>query len=357
MVRCPICMDFTEWPSGEFVYLWSDDQERMARHDLVDLDQAKRTEHRLRGYQACENPHGAPSAPRHFLPALYAEYEEPLVVGLVGGSQAGKTHLLTAMIREVLRGGLAPYDLRAQPLDFRAHRFFYRDFLEKFEKGEQLAATGRDVNAGGFAESLLITGPDGTRRPIVFFDVAGEDLEQVDTTDRGGRFLVATGAVIFVYAPEDPLTQREIFAQIPAGRDLDDAYRLSLARITAAQDADQLPVTIAVTKADRLRYRPPADFWLRRGAETGLNAARIREESRDAYAYLHAVGAAVAVAPYAEFERCTLHFVSASGGDVQAERKEFSRGVRPLRVLEPLVSILAMAGVLTGPEAQKVGRP
>ena len=139
-------------------------------------------------------------APDHFLPALYAEYDEALVIGFVGSTQSGKTHLLTAMIREILRrGGLAPYGLRAAPLDLRAHRQFSELFLNRFERGDSWRAP-RNAFGGAFAESLLISGPAG-RRPVVFFDVSGEDLEEIDDTDRGGRFLVATSGVIFTYAP------------------------------------------------------------------------------------------------------------------------------------------------------------
>jgi hypothetical protein len=99
---------------------------------------------------------------------------------------------------------------------------------------------------------------------------------------------------------------------------------------------------------------------LRRGDERELNAARIRAESRDVFAYLSHAGAAAALQPFETFDRCTLHFVSASGADAvpvpnEAPRKHFPRGVRPTRVLEPLIAILAMTGMIPGHEADKVG--
>ena len=97
----------------------------------------------------------------------------------------------------------------------------------------------------------------------------------------------------------------------------------------------------------------PADKWLRRGTEVTLDASLIHAESRDAFAYLHQQGAVASLGPFEVFSRCTLHFVSASGGDVSVDK--FARGVRPTRVMQPLVAILAMAGVISGPEAGKVG--
>jgi len=124
---------------------------------------------------------------------------------------------------------------------------------------------------------------------------------------------------------------------------------------------ERLPAVIAVTKADRLRYVPPVDRWLRRSNERTVDAGRIRAESRDVYAYLHQLGAYASLRPFTAFPRCTLHFVSASGGDANpagnVSDRHFPRGIRPTRVLEPLVSILAMTDMITGREAEKVGMP
>jgi hypothetical protein len=76
-------------------------------------------------------------------------------------------------------------------------------------------------------------------------------------------------------------------------------------------------------------------------------------ESRAAYAFLYQRGALAWLQPFHECRRCTLHFVSATG----AEPRDgvYPRGVRPRRVLEPLVALLAMTGILAGPESGKVG--
>jgi hypothetical protein len=57
---------------------------------------------------------------------------------------------------------------------------------------------------------------------------------------------------------------------------------------------------------------------------------------------------------YARFDRCTLHFVSATG--VAARDGTYPGGTQPARVLQPLIALLAMAGVLTGSDADRVGR-
>ena len=46
---------------------------------------------------------------------------------------------------------------------------------------------------------------------------------------------------------------------------------------------------------------------------------------------------------------------SATGGDGAEQNTVYPRGVRPRRVIRPLAAMLAMTGVLTGPEADRVG--
>jgi hypothetical protein len=263
------------------------------------------------------------------------------------------------MIREAYKGGLAPYGVQASALDFRRHERFTREFLRPFEDGEQLLGTGNGLFEA--RDILLVRGPGGTR-PVTFFDVAGEDLISTRALNRSTRFLLSVNAVIFVHAMEDDPEVSGGLGAVNSGW----SFELATERLQGrAEGAERIPAVIAVTKSDRLRYVPPAERWLRRPPETVLNADRIREESRDVYAYLHADGQAGSLRPYEAFRRCTLHFVSASGGDSspvhpstpEKDDARFARGIRPARVLAPLIAILAMTGVIGGPEAPKVGLP
>jgi hypothetical protein len=189
---------------------------------------------------------------------------------------------------------------------------------------------------------------------VTFFDIAGEELVNLDAQSPASRFLLSVNAVIFVVAPTDGS---------PAARDGSGenvAFDLAMERISATRAGREIAAAIVLTKADRLRYVPPVDRWLRRSAERRLDARRIRAESRDVFAYLYENESSATLNPYESFPRCTLHFASASGRDATVDSgqgRRFERGIRPARVLEPLVAILAMTGVLTGPEAEKVGAP
>ena len=355
MVRCPTCADEYVWPTDSTISLYDEEKSNYQLVDVSSLPLAKQADLARHGYRRCLNPSG--DAPPHYLPATYGDYQRPLVIGLVGAPASGKTHFLTAMIRQAYQRGLQAHGVTVAALDFRRHGDFRQRYIEKFEKGGQLPGTEWGVVEA--ADILLVRGPGG-ERPVTFFDVAGEDLQSTVARNLATRFLVGADAVIFVCASEDPLDTGN--AGVPSEN---RSFDLAVERLrNLPGGAERLPAAIAVTKADRLRYVPPADRWLRVGEDLPLDAARMRDESRDVYAYLHQVGATASLRPFDVFSRCTLHFVSASGGDAvptdpddETSARCFPHGIRPTRVLEPLVAILAMTGVITGPEAQKVGMP
>ncbi len=332
-VLCPTCMDHFDWIETGGVWLFDDDTRDY--------------------YQQCPNP--SRDAPEHYLPATYLGYQDPLVIGLIGGPRSGKTHLLTAMIAEAYAGGLARYGVTAGPLDFLRHDQFRASHLVPFEEGQQLGGSRSGLLE--YADSLVLRRGDRAW-PVTFFDVAGEDLLRPGMRDLGGRFLLGANALIFAHALDDLGGEVNGRVTTPRLRRENRAFTLALERLQSFRTAAEvaaLPATIAITKADRLRFVPPADRWLRRGNDDPLTAAAARGESRDAYAYLHKEGSVASLAPFDVFRRCTLHFVSATGGDASHEDKAFPRGVRPIRVLQPLVALLAMAGILDSHELVGIG--
>ncbi|MET9225518.1 hypothetical protein [Lentzea sp. NPDC003310] len=347
--RCPICADEFAWPNEPEVWLFNPGDGRYELFDISTVSPVKQADLIRNGYRRCPNP--SADMVEHFLPASFGHHGDPLVIGLVGAPSSGKTHLLTAMIRQAFLNGLAAYGITVTALDFRRHVHFRDQYITPLERGDGLAGTGTGVIEA--ADILLLRGPTG-ERPLIFFDVSGEDLRSTDARNRATRFLLGVDAVIFVHASADP-AEKGLSSVDSENR----SFELAIERLRDRV----LPAAIAVTKSDRLRYVAPADRWLHRGEEQVLNAARIRAESRDVYAYLHHVGSGASLRPFEAFSRCTLHFTSASGGDAlpkQADKefpKYFPRGFRPSRVLEPLISILAMTGVIAGQEAERVGMP
>ncbi|MFJ8691570.1 hypothetical protein [Streptomyces roseolilacinus] len=316
-----------------------------------DLPPAHREDVLRRAYQLC--PY-ADEESLHELPVPYLTNGRPLTIALVGSSGAGKTHLLAAMLGEVEQGGLEPYGLKCLPLNPDTHRTFLRERVQNLLQGRQLGRTGQQAFAR-FADGLLVTGR-GPTRPVVFFDLAGEDLAQDNEV---ARFLMGVDAFVFVL---DPLRALRLPSLDPV-RALDGVRRQDLGDEAFTTVLNRIPRTwgpyvaapavIAVNKSDLVRVEPAVDQWLGRALPPVYRADEARAESRDVHAFVARHATPAWLRPFDDCARCTLHFVAATGGQARDDR--FPHGVRPRRVLAPLLSIFAMCGLLPGVDHGEAG--
>ncbi|MDQ0845770.1 hypothetical protein [Streptomyces sp. V1I6] len=346
---CPHCLLPVHYDETQLFTLDSKKEPRK-----LDLSAEYRPMHRQdalrQAFQMC--PHADENQP-HRLPVPYLTSGEPLTVAMVGSSAAGKTHLLAAMLGEIEQGGLEPYGLKCLPLNPEEHREYLAETVHPLHRGEVLRRTGQ-VRFAEFADGLLVTG-HGVTRPVVFFDLAGEDLAQnSDVT----RFLMGVGAFIFVLDPLralrlpqlDPVRERTGLVQRDLG---DEAFATVLGRIPRTGPYITAPAAVALNKSDLVRFDPSVDRWLARGLPAVLDDATFRAESRDVHAFVRHHGSQAWLKPFDDCARCTLHFVAATGGQERGET--FPHGVRPRRVLAPLLSVFAMCGLLPGAELRETG--
>ncbi|GAA2449405.1 hypothetical protein [Streptomyces macrosporus] len=351
-VMCPYCLDPLAFDPDRLYAL--NEQRRYEPVDVSGEYNPIRRQDLLRTmYQKCV---GTADMKEHYVPVPYLTHGEPLTVALVGGSAAGKTHLLAAMIGEVERGALGRHGLRAAPLNAELHRRFVDERVRRLREGTMLDHT-EQVHIDDFArftDGLLIGGGRETR-PVVFFDLSGEDLER---SDRVTRFLAGVSAFVFVVDPLralrlpylDPVRERNEQRETDLG---DRAFGAVLDRIPRAGAYLDTPAAIVIGKSDLVRFEPPVDRWLGEHEDATPTPRTLREESRDAYAFLRHHAGPAWLKPFAECARCTLHFVTATGGERQGDG--FPQGVRPRRALTPLLSILAMCGLLPGIDPWEVG--
>jgi len=350
-VRCPVCVDVIGWPPPQYYENHGGDYRPLDLDAVAGAD--KRADMLRSAWFRCPNP--SQDTKEHHLPAALASYGEGLVIGIIGATRSGKSHLLAAMMYEIDRLGLQPHGLSAAPLDATGHNRYFRDLVRPFvTQGQQLGRTDPQESVSSYTDSLLVTSSTGTK-PVTFFDVAGGDLQQ---SGRTTRFLAGAGALLFVVNPSMALGAQTADDPSPeagerAPNDKAFATVLSRLRHPASPRFLDIPAAVVVTKSDRLRFESPVDTWLRMRSESTVDAVLIRAESRDVYAFLRHHGADAWLAPFHECRKCTLHFVSATGGEARGGR--YQRGVRPTRVLAPLVALLAMTGVLAGGEEVGAG--
>ncbi|SDG78715.1 hypothetical protein SAMN05421505_10821 [Sinosporangium album] len=342
-VRCPICLHEFPWKRARLVSL---DENTGAARELVreDGESDTRWRHRLTfAYRECPG-----ERPPHHLPHEYGEYEGRVVIGMIGTAVAGKTHLLAAMIGEFARTAHLPeVGLRVEEFHPFLHRDYMKTVVEPFlARREQLTRTSHD--AIGYVDTLKVTNvdrPRPARYAVTFFDVAGEVQER---SGEAVRFLGAVNALIFIV---DPMRVGGLGAPEKERAAGDPTFGNALRTLEHTLNPEKrpllpLPAAFVVNKADLLRHRGFAavDRWMSRDGED-FHLGTVERESADAYTFLATHGASRWASAASRFADSTLHFASATG--VSAEGDYFpERGFQPRRVLKPLLSLLAMKGVV-----------
>ncbi|TDC83525.1 hypothetical protein [Actinomadura sp. 7K507] len=331
-VSCPICLGTLDW-GGLPVYAFDQSLGQYVELALPkDANEHQRARIMRTASVRCPNPGETTTA--HYLPAGYGQYGSPAVYGFIGGTTSGKTHLAAAMVAAIERGALGAYGMTAQPVDLDRHQGFLRDMVHPlFTDGTWLAPTREGEVA--FADAFVVTGGGDTPRAVALFDVAGGELSNVGDAK---RFLDIADGLIFVADPK----------RFGAGSLGDPAFNTVLSLLRSSGRLSKVSAAIVLNKADLFKFDDPVAYWLSRDSAV-LDPAEALNESADVFAYLHQRDAEAWTRPYQECERATLHVVSATGTDA------VERGVRPLRVLRPLVALMAMTGLLTSAEAQDMG--
>ena len=338
-VICPICLqDIKDWESLPRWH-WDSGQNQYVKLEIsADASEPHRNRERRAALVRCPDQLHVMQN-EHYLPAEYGQLGPPVVLGFVGLTRSGKSHLLAAMVGAIQRGDLRNYGIDSYPLDYARHKVFLEEYVWPLLE-EHRVIPGTQEGIVTFADAFVITPASGPKRPVALFDVAGGELTKVDDTK---RFLDIADGLFFVVDP----------AELKANGRGDETFNtiLDLLKPTSRLH-DRVSAAIVLNKADMVRFEEPAARLLRSDSKN-LDAAEFLSESADVYAFLSDQGAVAWARPYAECAKATLHVASPTGG--AAEGDAYPRGVTPRRVLRPLVAMLAMTGVLTGGEAERVG--
>jgi hypothetical protein len=266
-----------------------------------------------------------------------------VVLGFVGLSMAGKSHLLSAMVAGIVGGELRQScKVSCSPLEQARHQAFLANQVNPLLRDDRVLLGTQETDVVEFADAFLMTDEAGQPRPVAFFDIAGGDLATL--RNRATDFLYMADGLFFVVDP-DRLDDRWVE---------DRTFSNVLDIVRERPRPDPVSAAIVLAKADKLRFDEPVTRWLRPEPQP-LSATQFLRESADVYAYLAARNALALAEPYDKCAKATLHVASATGGNGEEKNTMYPRGVRPQRVIRPLVAMLAMTGVLTGPEAGEVG--
>jgi hypothetical protein len=341
-VICPICLTpIDNWDTLPR-YRW-DGQEKFVKLDIPpEVTGPLRIDLELNSVRRCPDTFKVMPDNEHHLPADYGSFGDPVILGFVGLTASGKTHLLASMVG-AMQTGLRQYGITCWALDRGLHKRFEEERVRPLlSKNEVLPGTQGGIVS--FADAFLMRHGTEKARPVVLFDVAGGELADAENTR---KFLNIADGLFFVVDP----------SKIETGGVGDATFNniLDLLKRTGRLD-HQVSAAIVLNKADIVKFDDPVTRWLR-SDESVLDADQFLLESRDVYAYLYMSGAEPWTLPYQECAKATLHVASPTGGvgEIEGAGAVYPRGVTPRRVLRPMIAMLAMTGVLTGPEAEKVG--
>jgi hypothetical protein len=342
VVICPICLDEIEnWDTLQY-WRWDATQETYVELPVPPGLTPIQRDRLLRGaYVRCPARQSDMKS-EHHLPLNYGRFGPPVLLGFIGLTQSGKSHLLASMVGAIQRGELQEYGITSRPIDHALHQRFLEGWVNPlFNHARVLPGTQEGIVT--FADAFLMRHENGPERPVALFDVAGGDLARVDDTK---HFLWIANGLFFIIDPE----------HMDAHRLGDETFSNVLGVVEDQKRSGQVSAAIVLNKADKVRFEEPVARWLRTDSGV-LDPAEFLRESSDVYAYLHQKGALALAGPYRLCDKATLHIASPTGGacDGEGEGSIYPRGVTPRRVLRPLVAMLAMTGVLTGPEAEEVG--
>ncbi|WP_018500884.1 hypothetical protein [Parafrankia discariae] len=357
-VRCPICLYvFEEWPDayeGEF-HEYNAEQEK---YEPVDENLLRRfreedQDPQRRRFQAwlatkyvkCPNPY---KDQPHYLFYPYGWYGEPFMIGMVGATGVGKSHLLAAMIGQLVnQRGLDDLGLSVTVADPRRHQDYVTKQVDPLlVDSKVLAATQTPDQPVEFIDAVIVSNlRTGRDRLVTFYDISGESFVR---NKRSADFVNAAGALVFVVDPhhsglvgDRQKLEDEAFNAVLGQLKLVGRKNLN----TGLYDVN---AAVVVNKADVLRFQPPVQDWYRKERlREWVNLDDIHDESSFAYALLYSRDATAWLAPVRECQRATLHFASATGAEKALDGSgSFRRRVQPNRVLEVLVAVFAMGGII-----------
>jgi hypothetical protein len=305
-----------------------------------DLNPTQRARFTYGAYVRCPASTNVTTA-AHYLPARYGRFGDPVLLGFVGLTQSGKTHLLASMIGEI--NGLSDYGIDVTELDRATHQEFLEKSVKPLIAGHKVLPGTPDDASTTLTDAFIVRQGNETERVVALFDVSGGDLARRDSTK---EFLWIADGLFFVIDPD----------HITASKVGDDTFSNVLGIMGDRPAGQRANAAIVLNKADKVRFEEPIARWLRAGNGT-LDPTEFLRESADVHAYLEQKQAMALIKPYQACRKATFHVASPTGGAQEGDDKasKYPRGVTPMRVLRPLVAMLAMTGVLTGSQAEQIG--
>ena len=290
-------------------------------------------------------------------------------LALIGAKDSGKSHYVAVLIQQLKNRVGRNFNAALNAMDDQTERRYRNDFFRYIQKGERIPNT---VSARAHLEVRYplvyrftlqerLWGLFRRTRSmnLVFFDTAGEDLDQIDLMATETRYIANSDGLIFLL---DPLQLPAVRDRLPDGAGLPTintepheiigrVIRLIRSYRELRPEAKiRTPVALAFSKIDEVRdlFEPGSPIH-RHSAHTGaFDRAEAAQTSESMRAHLEEWGcASLDLLVHNDFKRFAYFGLSALGARPDA-RGRLSKGVVPFRVEDPLLWLLYSLGLIAG---------
>ncbi len=305
---------------------------------------------------------GAPTRPvcpecHSNLPQRFADAPSR-TMALIGTKASGKSHFIAVVVHE-LEHRIAPrFSGSLMALDDATRTRIDTDLCPRlWGQGLVLAPTQSARGSDVTREPLVTRLSVGSRASnLVFFDAAGEDLDQLDILEREARYITSSDGLILLVDPlQIPAVRDDLEGSIELPPLTSDVYvmlgrlagLLREARGIPAKKPIDIPLAIAISKVDALRglladHHPVFDLPAHDGRFDESVARTISEHLRaDAMSW---IGDRLDGFLKQEFPRHAFFGLSALGESPVNGR--LRNGVSPHRVEDPILWMLDRWGAL-----------
>ncbi len=259
------------------------------------------------------------------------------IVSIVGLNVAGKSNFLGAAMHLARSGGLEEFGVTEFSADpDTATTFQANYYLPLFRQGEELKGTAKDWDVARKPLSFSVT-LDGSQFLLVTHDVSGELLVDHDSRAIGAGFVRRSLGIVFILDPTefDDLRATLPPEQLEVDRPIDQAELLG--QVLGELTYRNVPVAITIAKSDLLAKMCRGASFLDDRTPGPVTTAQLQTVSDEVKDFLVSVGQKKIVDIATAYGRCTFHAVSSLGTD---KSHIAIRGVKPVRVLEPLGVVL-----------------
>ncbi|MBE8233684.1 MAG: hypothetical protein HAW67_08095 [Endozoicomonadaceae bacterium] len=290
------------------------------------------------------------------------------IFAVIGAKEAGKSHYLAVLINQIKKQIGPSMDILLEPMNDKTIKRYRNDFYKPvYDDGDVIEATKSAYSDKNVQHPLIYSltvskknlfGKSKIVKSVilVFFDTAGEDLDDSDTMSVVNKYIYRSNGIILLI---DPLQLPMVRAQLSTSTALPDSNTDTadiLNRTTRLIENGlnlklntqiKIPLAIAFSKFDAVLPLVDQQFQLHASAnhEHGFDVDDFEAINGEMVSLLdHWEGQEVIQHAKTRYAKHGFFGLSALGCNPQDTRKIPS--VRPQRVEDPLLWLLAENGII-----------